>query len=136
MILDYGKPVLAATSQDGRLVISSKRDEGFAARILAISFGFPDAIYIQDHKDSQCGFGYCTIVSADNRVIAMVWQRRGLTNACRKADVVLSLAEASYPCSTASKLIDRPLILDSSGMLIYGTPEINTYRIQSVNIAE
>ena len=136
VILDYGKPVLAASSQDGRLVISSKRDEGFAARILATSFGFPDAIYIRDHKDSQCGDGYCTIVSADNRVIAMVWQRRGLTNACRKADVVLSLAEASYPCSTGAKLIDRPLILDSGGMLIYGTPEINTYRIQSVNIAE
>ena len=136
VILDYGNPVLAATSHDGRLVISSRRTDGFAARLLATSFGFAEAVYIRDNADSRCGDGYCTMLSLDDHMIAMVWDRQGLTEACQNADMVLSLVDARYPCASGAVLIDRSDIFDSSGMLIYSSGEGKPYRINRVNIAE
>jgi len=136
VILDYGKPMLAVTSHDGRLVISSSRDDGFAARLLATSFGFAEAVYIRNHEDSVCGDGFCTVLSGNNQVIAMVWDRRGLTKACQNASLVLSLVKAKYPCTTGAELIDEPMLYNSGGMLIYATSQGQSYRIKSVNIAE
>ncbi len=136
VILDYGKPVLAAASHDGRLVISTIRDDGFAARLLATPFGVSRPLYIRHHEDSHCGDGFCTMLSADSRVIAMVWERRGLTKACQVADLVLALVEASYPCANGAELIDRSVIYDSGGLLVYATDDEKSYRINMVNIPE
>jgi hypothetical protein len=116
--------------------MSSSRDDGFAARLLATSFGFAEAVYIRNHEDSVCGDGFCTVLSGNNQVIAMVWDRRGLTKACQKANLVLSLVKAKYPCATGAELIDEPMLYNSGGMLIYAASQGQSYRIKSVNIAE
>lgn len=132
MLLDYGKPVLAVMSADGHVLTSTSKTHGFAVRVLTQPFGRSESIYVRDYLAADnnmdqhgranvfCQQESCYITTADGQIFAMVWARSDLTTACQKADIVLALVNASYPCRDGSLLLDRDDLVRRGGMLIYG----------------
>ena len=118
VVVLYNKPLLAVLADDGELVVSTRQNSDFAKRILASPFGRGEVRYIRERADADCGNGYCAIDGKAGWRVAIVWHRSGLTAACREAHLVLSLAEALYPCRRGI-LVDRGDIAASGGMLIY-----------------
>lgn len=119
VVVLYNKPLLAVLADDGELVVNSRQIGDFAKRILASPFGRGEVQYIRDREDADCGNGYCAIDGEAGWRVAIVWDRVGLTAACREAHLVLSLAEALYPCRRGVILVDRRDIAASGGILIY-----------------
>ena len=136
VVLNYGKPVLAVKAADGRLVLSTKRYSGFAARILTTPFGVARGLYVRRHADSDCDSGYCLVPISDGAVAALVWDAEAVDAVCRQADLVLVMAAVSRGCQSGAMLIDRTEMLASGGMLIYADSVRGVFYTRQVNTAE
>ena len=61
---------------------------------------------------------FITMTSLHGRVVAVVWRRHALSEACRKSALVLSMVSADYPCRDETPLIDRDDIARHGGVTI------------------
>lgn len=124
VIVNYGKPILAVMSSDGNLLTNTRKTDGFASQILAKPFGRSEMIYVREYPNSDqenvvCERQTCYILAVNGQVFAMVWAASDLTIACQKADIVLALVRARYPCRDGSLLIDHDDYRERGGMLVY-----------------
>ena len=64
----------------------------------------------------------------------MVWAVSDLTITCQKADIVLALVRARYPCRDGSLLIDRDDYRERGGMLAYDANDEANNKVSGVSI--
>ena len=145
VIVNYGKPILAVMSSDGNLLTNTRKTDGFASQILAKPFGRSEMIYVREYKNPEqdpnqdqdhvvCERHTCYILAANGQVFAMVWAVSDLTIACQKADIVLALVRARYPCRDGSLLIDRDDYRERGGMLAYDANDEANNKVSGVSI--
>ena len=108
----------ALVIDDAGSAIMSSAGNRFAEAILRRPFGVNTTVLV-DASAHDCRRGYCLIAMADERYAAYVFRRHALTDACRKADLVIAWVEALYPCRSGALLIDRKTLSRRGGSLVY-----------------
>ena len=118
----HGRFFAGFNHEDGAAYLSHEKMNAFAKGILLKPFGQASANII---SCPECSFGYQRITLIDGRIAAFVYHRRGLTNACKSSDLVLTVAVPKYPC-LAETVITSDDIKTHGGVLIYGgdTPRL------------
>ncbi|MCE2516969.1 MAG: ComEC/Rec2 family competence protein [Alphaproteobacteria bacterium] len=114
----HGRVVAAITLPSGEVVFSRKSLDPFTRNILTRPLGKADGVYIGDVDCTECGRGWSIITAEGGIKVAVVWRRHGLTTACGKSDLVLSLVAADYPCRRGAPIIDRDDIARKGGVTI------------------
>ena len=113
----HGRMHALVIDHRGSAIMSSSGNR-FAEAILRRPFGVNTAELV-DASVHEYRRGYCLIATADRRFAAFVFRRYALTDACRKADLVIAWVEALYPCRSGALMIDRRTLGTRGGSLIY-----------------
>lgn len=136
------RPVLAAAiihnrihavvvTETGHAVISRRQVNAFTRSVLLRPFGLAEASYIAEDQAADCGRGYCLVRAKGGAMVAVVWRRPAMTDACRQAELVIAHIEALYPCASGAMLIDRARLRQDGGTFgLYGSGE---FRLRGVN---
>ena len=115
--------------EQGRAVASSSGND-FAHAILRRPFGVTAAVKV-DESGHDCRPGLCFVAMQGDRQAAFVFRRAALTEACRRADLVIALVTARYPCRSGAVLIDRKGLFRHGGVLVHEAGP--GFRVETVN---